>query len=254
MEKELLFTFIRQPDQISAGNLQDLKDVISNYPYFQSAHLLLLYNLKKINQEQFDKQLRKSAAYVSDRQVLFNLLYGFNSGLEVTEPASDKVDNDKIQNQNVKEKEAPKVAGKKDDSLDLLEIDDNQKVTTEATEIKIETFAPTENINVTANQVPDFELEDEKPDHSSFDLIEKFIEENPAFIPNRLDLSETREDISVNSIVENDDMVTETLAMVYANQKLYEKAITIYEKLILKFPEKKAYFATRIENLRNNIK
>lgn len=254
MEKELLFTLIRQPDQISSENLQALKDVMINYPYFQSAHLLLLYNLKKINQEQFDKQLRKSAAYVSDRQILFNLLYGFNSGLEVAEPANDKADNDKIQNQNIKEKETPKIAGKNDDSLDLLEIDDNQYVTTEAPEIKVESFAPTENTNVTARQIPDFELEDEVPGHSSFDLIEKFIEENPAFVPNRLDLSETREDISVNSIVENDDVVTETLATVYANQKLYEKAITIYEKLILKFPEKKAYFATRIENLRNNIK
>ncbi|MFN8309701.1 MAG: hypothetical protein U0T73_07050 [Chitinophagales bacterium] len=45
-------------------------------------------------------------------------------------------------------------------------------------------------------------------------------------------------------------MVTETLAKIYEKQGLTEKAIAAYEQLSLKFPEKKAFFALRIQNLK----
>lgn len=45
-------------------------------------------------------------------------------------------------------------------------------------------------------------------------------------------------------------LVTETLAKLYENQKKYVKAISTYELLSLKFPEKKGLFAARIENLK----
>jgi len=52
-----------------------------------------------------------------------------------------------------------------------------------------------------------------------------------------------------NSVAEPDEMVTETLAMIYFQQKKYDKALEAFQKLSLKYPEKSAYFASRIEEI-----
>jgi len=51
------------------------------------------------------------------------------------------------------------------------------------------------------------------------------------------------------SDAENDELVTETLAMIYFEQKKYDKALNAFRKLSLKYPEKSIYFATRIEEI-----
>ena len=46
------------------------------------------------------------------------------------------------------------------------------------------------------------------------------------------------------------DFCTETLAQIYAEQGYYEQASAIYSKLILRYPEKSAYFAALIEKIK----
>ncbi len=48
----------------------------------------------------------------------------------------------------------------------------------------------------------------------------------------------------------DDDFCTETMAEIYAEQGYLDQAKHIYSKLLLKNPEKSAYFAALIENLR----
>lgn len=83
-------------------------------------------------------------------------------------------------------------------------------------------------------------------------VIEKFILEEPQIQPPQADQLNT-ENKARKSSEEQFNLVTETLATIYANQTMYVKAIEVYKKLILKFPEKKSYFASRIKKLEEKL-
>ena len=52
------------------------------------------------------------------------------------------------------------------------------------------------------------------------------------------------------SVSENKELVSETLARLYARQGYFDKALIMYERLSLAFPEKSHYFAAEIEKLK----
>lgn len=60
-------------------------------------------------------------------------------------------------------------------------------------------------------------------------------------------------EMAVNSIARKDELVSESFANVYAKQGKFEKAIEMYQKLSLLYPEKNAYFAAKIETLQKEI-
>jgi hypothetical protein len=58
-------------------------------------------------------------------------------------------------------------------------------------------------------------------------------------------------DLARKSIELDDDLVSETLATIYESQGLINKAIHMYARLSLKFPEKSLFFAARIKELKS---
>lgn len=63
------------------------------------------------------------------------------------------------------------------------------------------------------------------------------------------EVSEAVEQMAMKSITLNDDIVSETLAEIWARQHQYQSAIHIYQKLSLLNPDKSAYFAQKIAEL-----
>ena len=83
-------------------------------------------------------------------------------------------------------------------------------------------------------------------------IIDKIIESDPGRIKLGNQKFFTPNVDAKQSLLENEHLVTETLAKIYALQGNNSKAIRAYEILSLKFPQKSVYFATLIEKLKSN--
>ena len=104
-----------------------------------------------------------------------------------------------------------------------------------------------ERLKMRLNQYKNKTGEEKKTDQpSKNDLIDKFLKETPHIDRNK---EVTEGDMGQESIMPPEGLYTEKLAVLYTEQKLYDKAIAIYNELILKNPEKSDYFAARIEEI-----
>lgn len=79
------------------------------------------------------------------------------------------------------------------------------------------------------------------------------MKKEPSLVRRKADpkANQEQQDLSEPSIELEKEIVSENLAKLYLKQGKTDKAISIYEKLILKFPDKKSYFAASIEKLKN---
>lgn len=69
--------------------------------------------------------------------------------------------------------------------------------------------------------------------------------------PEYLPPEDVAKDLASRSISEDSDIISLSLAALLEGQGHYEKAITMYEKLSLFYPEKSTFFAAKIEKLKN---
>jgi hypothetical protein len=287
----------------------EVNELINIFPYFQSAHMLLLKGLQTNSDVKFTNQLRLSAIHIADREVLYYLLK--KEPPPAAEPdkitgevaASDSVvtetqqtviesakNSDYLINEieknsgeaNLKEEEETDSQTHRHSILTSIESDDEDvngvmllmDDDTSSDEDKIFYMDPGFSVpdqsdlleldldnnltilsdeDILFDQSPGSEDKNSKKQLQS-DLIDKFIIANPRIEPVRENTNLPVEDISSSYIEEKGGFVTETLARIYLNQGYYSKAIDIYEKLSLKFPEKSSYFASQIEKVKEYIK
>jgi len=101
-------------------------------------------------------------------------------------------------------------------------------------------------------EAPIITLKKEKPaikQKATFDKIDKFILSNPKIVPK--DHTPAPSNITASATLNKDELMTETLARVYLEQKKYRKAIQAYKILSLKYPKKSSSFVDRIKFIQN---
>ena len=286
----------------------EVTELVGIFPYFQSAHLLLLKGLNYNEDVKFENQLRNSAIHIGDREILYWLLKSNTSFEGVKAEASVNTTKEEI----VTDTDQTVIESARNSDLMINEIEkdteetksvessDNLHNTTShqvmiATEPDItepagvvllleeETFPSEDKVffmdpgfsipersdlleldldeDIDVGYLPE-ENKTENQDGIKVnsrkllqsELIDKFITANPRIEPQKDKTYVFNEDISKPFVEETASLVTETLAKIYINQGYYSKAIDIYEKLSLKFPEKSSYFASQIEKVKEYIK
>ncbi len=263
---------IRHPYTINDDQVYELDEIVKEYPYFQAARVLQLKILHSEGNYKYNKALKLAAVHVTDRSVLFDFI---NSKSIIPDFSALRRDFERIRKARERkeaeeaENTPPKVSYIDHEPRSYRPDLPNKSIFEEPIfpedlvnhqeladvfiakepEGKPKTDADNisqwlENISEEHNEVA---YKDDKV-AEKFKLIDKFLESNPKIEASRDYVS----NVNLADEVKSDpkQLMTETLAQVYVNQRKFKQAIQAYEILILKNPKKSAYFAAQIENIK----
>ena len=65
---------LNNPEVLKESQTSELKSIIREYPFFQSARALYLKGLKNQESFRYNNELKVTAAYTNDRSVLFDFI------------------------------------------------------------------------------------------------------------------------------------------------------------------------------------
>ncbi len=224
MVKNNYINILNNPEAIEKQNTAELKSVIEQFPYFQSARALFLKALKDQESYKYNNELKITAAYTTDRSILFNFITSslFKEKENNTELLSNTNFTDDIE--EVKEK---------------LNIGKPLSFT------KNETHSFNQWLQLSSGTIKKINLEKEKSLQEN--IIDRFITTSPKI--SRINKNAISSIKPVDTVSEP-LLMTETLAKIYLEQKKYDNAIKAYEILSLKYPEKSSFFADQIKRIR----
>ena len=250
---------LNKPETINEKQTIALENVVLQFPYFQAARALHLKGLYNQESFRYNYELKKTAAYTTDRTILFEFITSDN----FTAIQQEKID--EIQRSlldiEVHHIEEVIVLPEIKTITPKEETNEIEPISEEKLEIgKPLPFTPSERHSfqewLQLTKFSPIEREIDKKNTSNdpekqkkLDIIDKFIEANPKIAPVK-ETTKAPANIS-KSVEEPTHLMTETLAKVYLEQKKYTKAIQAYEILILKYPEKSSFFADRINEIKN---
>ncbi len=75
MNRDKFVKYLDSPESLDVESLDEIRGVLQEYPYFQTAHMLLVKTLNNLRDMRFNNQLKFSAAHIGNRHILFNLIH-----------------------------------------------------------------------------------------------------------------------------------------------------------------------------------
>jgi hypothetical protein len=222
MNRQDFTVYIHHPQRLDWGVRDDLRNLAERYPYCSSIQVLYTLLLLAGNDHEFNLQLKKSAAYATSRKKLKDLIDAFQipavlvpipqKPIPATEPGPVPVD----------------------------EISDPSSI--------LHPLSPITKATPSSIQHPLTNSEQPETPLSKEAIIEKFIRGKPRISAPRATFF-TPSESAIRSNTDDAVIVSETLARLYFEQGNIAKAIQVYNKLSLLFPEKSSYFAAQIKKL-----
>ena len=254
-----------QPETLKGEAIQEVEHLAKEYPYFAIGNALLTIAYQNTDDNRYTQQLRRTAAIMPNRDKLrlYTLIarHRLESKPEVNvlpdeyspkEKVTHSLEEIEVQNGNIIHEKV----------FIIPEIDlsgTHEELSAEMALLEEKRKSLDELKAIIANRLREMEAEKQRSETektpqkklSRKELIDKFILENPSISRPK---AEFYNPISVaqNSIIDQENIVSETLAKIYEQQGYVEKAISIYEKLGLKYPKKSRYFAAQIERIKES--
>ena len=291
MNRSEFISYLKHPEKLSEANINSLNGLVNDFPYFQTAHLLYAKNLYNQNSIYYNSQLKIAAAYSGNRKILYDLIHSKNKPIIVEEKAEKtvaQIDSPKESLATFEEKPEKleeviaevKITSVSEPKLEKeimseiissyigmeveKEIENLEKENTLLSPKEVVEIAEQETIDlnkkysfqdwlkIKTGKVSEHEKKAIADDKSTQDLIDKFIDEEPRISKPKAEFF-SPVNLARKGVVDDDNFVSETLAKIYEAQGHYLKAIRAYDSLILKYPEKKLSFATRIKELKKKL-
>lgn len=272
MDRQQFISYIHDPAKLDSGSLEGIKALAERFPYCQSLQILHLLNLQQTNSVLYDEYLASTAAHIADRKRLRELVLRLktedreskieNRESKIEEPVEPDADILKPEARSLKpvpsEDEVPETsdqepeehhepvepveteAAGKDPIVPVVEEDEEERLL----RLKRIVESRLKQIALEKKDIP----EPEEPVISKEELIDKFIKEEPSISRPKPEFFNPVKGAR-SSQEDKAGLVSETLARIHVQQGNIDKAIEIYRKLSLNFPEKSSYFAAQIEKL-----
>ena len=221
-----------------------LQALVTKYPWFSYAREVLLCKLVEIEPQCLESRYKDSQVFFPKREKVFfkcKALALSASRSEEELAVSDLLDveveplEELSLDISFEDMQSDKAA---DDGFDLMLDEGSETIALEMAPVK-------ERFVVVGGDYFS------KDDLAQLDESERVAEIKLGAPADNMDRDAYLEPSSNNGVYDSLDFVTETLAKIYADQGYYDKAIEVYAKLILLYPEKSTYFATLVNEIKS---
>ncbi len=275
MEKEQLLFLTRNYTSLTADEARELISIKSSFPYCQLVHNLAARGARDNELENNAKELQLSAVYSTDRSVLKSIMASPRSqrlkavadlhsvmepkpaqrNIPIPVPSSIGLTGDDLRTEiahdlsRLKElKQEFEISFKKVRDSKIVSVHEEKKIKPAAEIIEPTSEELIKEIKSTKKKIkPEGAKQKEQ-----FEIIDQFIKTQPTIsnAKSKTPPPLTTTDLTESNSAFSDNIISETLVDILIKQGKKDKALEVLKKLIWKFPQKKAYFAAQIEELK----
>ena len=256
MTRTDLYEWMADPSLLTKSSLQELRQMMDDYPFFHVVRLLYLKNLAVIKDVRLEKEIKKMSVFIPDRSLLYHLINDYPEDVDKRKeqklPASGKT-----KTEHAFEVFSKAVQDDEPDEQDFVSRLISKPITPPVTSSDY-----SEWVAQNVDDIPPEDGTDNRLKHQ--ELIDSFIATErklsqritPAGMKKgaeTIDNTGKPDFDPLENTSLDDSYFTETLARVYIGQKRYDKALEIIRVLSLKYPQKNRYFADQIRYLEKII-
>jgi len=275
VEKDQFLALVKNYTSLTKEEARELISLQAHFPYSQVIHHLCSRGARDLQLDSREKLLHKSAIYATERAVLKAIMTAKQVdrvSVERPEPGGQEPKKETYYEVSIPKNE-PLLSDQAlrndliNDLVTLKELKDKFEETVEEID-RANSSTPSDESKKKIRKTDEGPASGDpfieeirtsrkkfKPEGSKqkeqIEIIENFIKTQPTITKNKLSGPPAdSSDLAEKSLAYGDNIVSETLVEILLKQGKKDKAIEVLKKLIWKIPQKKAYFAAQIEELK----